>query len=113
MIEPTPSTVRPQFIDPATSPDPFEAKDDRHPGVHLLEFDEAEGAKTTAELIDRRYWKIADWELLNLLGDDGAWVARSWYCVGVDTLETLTQLQAIELAQPPAEQGALNLDPQA
>lgn len=105
----TPSTEHPEF---PCAPDEPTPKDDRHPGVHLLAFEPGE-AKTTAEFVDRRYWVVTDWELFEFDRIGPHWVSRFWHTLDGEHLETLARLQALELDQPPAEQGALDLDQQA
>lgn len=106
----TPSTEHPEF---PCAPDERAPKDDRHPGVHLLKFEPGE-SKLTAEFHDRRYWTITEWELWGFEGGIGPhWISRFWHTLDGEHLETLARLQALELAQPPAEQGALDLSQQA
>ena len=104
----TPSTEHPILNH---APEDQQPKDDRSPGVHLLEHDGE--CKTTAELSSHGdYWKVREWELID--GEEGlGWAESSMYSIGADRVEMLARLQAMHLAQPPAEQGALNLDPQA
>jgi hypothetical protein len=105
----TPTTIHPEYS--MRAPDEPQQRDDRHPGVHLLEFDGDE-CKTTAEFIDGKYWVITDWELFDL--DGGLyWMPRFWHTLAGPLVETLGRLQALEMAHPPAEQGALDLGPQA
>lgn len=98
----TPSTERPEY---PCMPEEGMPRDDRHPGVHLLEHDD--DCKTTAELIDRRYWRICDWELMTLPEQGEFWMPRWWHSVPIDHLQVLARLTEQALAQPPTEQGAL------
>jgi hypothetical protein len=87
-------------------------RDERSPGVHLLEvYADGEG-KTTAERVEGG-WKIADWELTEEL--DGVLAgSRYWFCRSLHTVPDahVDKLAAIKAADPlpqpsPAEGGAV------
>lgn len=106
------STDHPVYADPADTEAGIPQRDERTPGVHLLDFDAGEEWKRTAELIDREYWLITEWETFDI--DGGTyWMPGYWNTITIERVETLARLQALELDQPPAEQGALDLDQQA
>lgn len=80
-------------------------RDERCPGVHLLEVDADGEGKTTAERVDGG-WKIADWELTDEL--DGAlagsryWFCRCWHTVPDVHVDKLAAIRAAKLPAPAA-----------
>lgn len=77
---------------------PHAERDERFPGVHLIDVDEDGEGKTTAQRVPGGGWRISDWELTEEL-EGALGGSRYWFCRSFHTVPDVHLQRLIELAR--------------